>query len=136
MPSVAFRNESDFATGLHYGRRLIHPPSQLLGLNSGLFPIDLESKVQVVLLSLRDKPFIWSSMEEFNTWKAALLHWQRNLLKRLEGALGRELVIADLDCIAWSTTTESMTVQTLPLLRELRSRNLISNVFRSEKVGR
>ena len=75
-------------------------------------------------------------MEEFNTWKAALLHWQRNLLKRLEGALGRELVVADMDCIAWSTTTESMTVQTLPLLRELRSRNLISNVFRSEKVGR
>jgi hypothetical protein len=68
-------------------------------------------------------------------WRSALLQWQQNLVTRLERALGRELVVADLDCIAWNSATQALTVEA-PLLRELRSRNLISNVFRSRNVGR
>ncbi|MGD0140143.1 MAG: hypothetical protein ABSD28_14820 [Tepidisphaeraceae bacterium] len=67
-------------------------------------------------------------------WKSALAQWQQNLVIRLERALGRELVDADLQCIAWNAAIESLTVETQPLLRELRSRNLISNVFRSQRT--
>jgi len=70
-------------------------------------------------------------VREFDIWKSALILWQQILVGRLETALGRELVIEDLDCIAWNTVARTLTVQTLPLLRELRSRNLISNVFRT-----
>jgi len=69
-------------------------------------------------------------------WRSALLQWQQNLVTRLERALGRELVVADLDCIVWNPATEALTVEAPPLLHELRSRNLISNVFRSRHVGR
>ncbi|MGD0770138.1 MAG: hypothetical protein ABSB42_18300 [Tepidisphaeraceae bacterium] len=69
-------------------------------------------------------------------WKHALAQWQQKLVIRLEFALGRELVDADLECIAWNATGESLTVETQPLLRELRSRNLISNVFRSQRAAR
>jgi hypothetical protein len=64
-----------------------------------------------------------------------LLDWQKKLVVRLESALGRPLVDADWDCIAWNTVAQTLTVESLPLLHELRARNLISNVFRS-KVGR
>ena len=69
-------------------------------------------------------------------WKSALALWQQNLVTRLERALGRELIVADLECIAWNAAYESLTVATQPLLRELRSRNLISNVFRSQRTTR
>jgi hypothetical protein len=69
-------------------------------------------------------------------WRSALPQWQQNLVTRLERALGRDLVAADLDCITWSAATQALTVEVPPLLRELRSRNLISNVFRSRNVGR
>ncbi len=62
--------------------------------------------------------------------------WQQKLIVRLERALGRELVVADLECIVWNLAVESLTVEAQPLLRELRSRNLISNVFRSQKTTR
>ena len=68
-------------------------------------------------------------------WKSALAQWQQNLVIRLERALGRELVDADLQCIAWNAAIESLTVEAQPLLRELRSRNLISNVFRSQRTA-
>ena len=74
--------------------------------------------------------------KECNLWKHALAQWQQKLVIRLEFALGRELVDADLECIAWNATGESLTVETQPLLRELRSRNLISNVFRSQRAAR
>ncbi len=69
-------------------------------------------------------------------WKYALAQWQQKLVIRLESALGRELVDADVECIAWNEAYESLTVETQPLLRELRARNLISNVFRSERTTR
>jgi hypothetical protein len=62
--------------------------------------------------------------------------WQQKLVVRLERALGRELVVADLECIVWNAAVESLTVEAQPLLRELRSRNLISNVFRSQRTTR
>lgn len=68
--------------------------------------------------------------------KSTLLQWQQNLLTRLERALGRELVVEDLHCIAWNATGEALTVETSPLLQELRSRNLISNVFRTRGARR
>jgi len=68
--------------------------------------------------------------------KSALPHWQQALVVRLEGALGRPLLDADLNCIVWNAVDQSLTVETHPLLRELRNHNLISNVFRSRKVGR
>jgi hypothetical protein len=71
------------------------------------------------------------SVREPNIWKSALILWQQILVARLETALGRELLVEDLDCIAWNAAARTLTVQTLPLLHELRSRNLISNVFRT-----
>jgi hypothetical protein len=71
------------------------------------------------------------SVREFNIWKSALARWQQILVARLESAIGRELVVEDLECIAWNESPQALTVQTMPLLRELRSRNLISNVFRT-----
>jgi hypothetical protein len=68
--------------------------------------------------------------------KSSLPFWQQGLVIRLEGALGRQLVAADLDCIAWNAVAQSLTVETYPLLRELRNHNLISNVFRSRKTTR
>jgi hypothetical protein len=72
-----------------------------------------------------------ASVWELNIWKSTLARWQQILVARLETALGRELMVEDLDCIAWNAAAQVLIVQTLPLLRELRSRNLISNVFRS-----
>ncbi|HEX4056087.1 MAG TPA: hypothetical protein VHX86_17635 [Tepidisphaeraceae bacterium] len=69
-------------------------------------------------------------------WKSTLLQWQQNLLTRLERALGRELVVEDLNCIVWNAMGEALTVETPPLLQELRSRNLISNVFRTRRPMR
>jgi hypothetical protein len=66
--------------------------------------------------------------------KSSLSYWQQVLVNRLEGALGRQLGDADMDCIAWNDVSQSLTVEAHPLLRELRNHNLISNVFRSRKV--
>jgi hypothetical protein len=66
--------------------------------------------------------------------KSALLIWQQNLVGRLESALGRPLVPDDLNCIAWNVLGQTLTVQAQPLLRELRTHNLISNVFRTRKI--
>jgi hypothetical protein len=71
------------------------------------------------------------SVWELNIWKSTLPRWQQILVARLESALGRELVVEDLDCITWNAAAQALIVQTVPLLRELRSRNLISNVFRT-----
>jgi hypothetical protein len=68
--------------------------------------------------------------------KSTLPYWQQVLVTRLEGALGRQLIDADLDCITWNDAAQSLTVESQPLLRELRNHNLISNVFRSSKVAR
>jgi hypothetical protein len=69
-------------------------------------------------------------------WKSALPQWQQNLVVRLERALGRELVVADLSCIVWNAAGEALIVESPPLLQELRGRNLISNVFRTRKPMR
>jgi hypothetical protein len=69
-------------------------------------------------------------------YDSSLSYWQQVLVNRLEGALGRQLVAADMECITWNAAAESLTVEAQPLLRELRNRNLISNVFRSRKVAR
>jgi len=66
-------------------------------------------------------------------WKSALLQWQQKLVTRLECALDRELIVADMDCIVWNAAGQALTVETPPLLREMRSRNLISNVFRTHR---
>jgi hypothetical protein len=68
--------------------------------------------------------------------KSTLLQWQQNLVTRLEGALQRKLVASDLDCIVWNADAEALIVEAPPLLRELRSRNLTSNVFRSQRTRR
>jgi len=65
-----------------------------------------------------------------------LLKWQLDLVARLEGALRRKLVAADFDCIVWNPTGESMRVEAVPLLKELRARNLTSNTFRSRRQWR
>jgi hypothetical protein len=75
-------------------------------------------------------------MKDFAMWKSALLQWQQNLIVRLERALDRQLVAQDLHCIGWNLASEALTVESQPLLRELRSRNLISNVFRTRKPMR
>ena len=62
---------------------------------------------------------------------ADLPQWQQNLIVRLERDLDRGLTASDLGCVAWNPAAETLTVQSAPLLSELRSRNLISNVFRS-----
>ena len=64
-------------------------------------------------------------------WKARLMQWQRNLLDRLERGLGRPLLPADLCCIAWNPSGETLCVVERPLLGELRAANLTSNVFRT-----
>jgi len=69
-------------------------------------------------------------------WKSKLVQWQQTLVIRLERSLGRELVAADMNCIAWNQSSEALTVQSSPLLAELRSRNLVSNVFRSQRTRR
>ena len=63
-------------------------------------------------------------------WGTPLLPWQQTLLDRLERGLGRQLIPADVACVSWNTAAETLTVQTQPLLGDVRSRNLISNVFR------
>ena len=68
--------------------------------------------------------------------KSDLVQWQQTLVIRLERALGRELVVADLHCISWNRVSEALTVERPPLLRELQSRNLISKVFRSQRTTR
>ena len=65
-----------------------------------------------------------------------LSQWQLDLVARLEGALRRKLVAADFDCIVWNPAGESMRVEALPLLSELRARNLTSNIFRSQRISR
>jgi hypothetical protein len=74
--------------------------------------------------------------KEFNMSKSPLLQWQQNLVARLERALGRQLVAADMDCVVWNATAEALTVEAPPLLRELRFRNLTSNVFRTRRPMR
>jgi|HubBroStandDraft_1064217.scaffolds.fasta_scaffold271398_2 hypothetical protein len=69
-------------------------------------------------------------------WKSALTQWQQGLVARLERDIGRQLSAADLGCIAWNAAGRTLTVETQPLLGELRSCNLISNVFRSCRVGK
>lgn len=56
--------------------------------------------------------------------------WRQQLLKRLEKALGRDLLDADFACLAWNDAGGTLIVESTPLLTELRARNLISNVFR------
>jgi hypothetical protein len=41
-----------------------------------------------------------------------------------------------MDCIAWNEAAQTLMVETQPLLRELRKRNIISNIFRTRNVGR
>ena len=60
-----------------------------------------------------------------------LAAWQQNLIRRLELALSRPMTDADLTCVAWNAHGRTLTVQSLPLLTELRSRNLVSNTFRT-----
>jgi hypothetical protein len=57
-------------------------------------------------------------------------------VERLEGSLRRKLVSADFDCIVWNAVGQSMRVQALPLLTEVRARNLTSNIFRSQRISR
>jgi hypothetical protein len=61
--------------------------------------------------------------------------WRQQLVKRLEKALGRGLLDADFACIVWNDAGGTMTVQSAPLLTEVRGRNLISNVFRCHHFG-
>lgn len=63
-------------------------------------------------------------------WESPLLQWQHTLLERVERALGRKLDDADTRCVAWNPAEESLAVVTQPLLGELRTLNLMSNVFR------
>lgn len=67
-------------------------------------------------------------------WDAPLLPWQQRLLGRLEHDMGRPMVAADRTCLVWNETVATLTVQSAPLLLELRSRNLVSNVFRSRAI--
>jgi len=67
---------------------------------------------------------------------SGLLKWQLDLVVRLEGALRRKLIAGDFDCIVWNASGEAMIVEAMPLLGELRSRNLTSNIFRSQRRWR
>lgn len=67
--------------------------------------------------------------------KTDLEQWQQNLLARLERGLGRELVAVDYQCVEWSQQARTLTVVSSPLRNELRTKNLISNVFRSQYAG-
>jgi hypothetical protein len=62
--------------------------------------------------------------------------WRQQLLTRLEIGMGRPMLDADRACIAWNEAAGTLTVQSSPLLAELRSRNLMSNVFRSRAIRR
>ena len=68
--------------------------------------------------------------------ESQMSQWQLDLVARLEGALRRRLVAADFDCIVWNPAGESMRVESVPLLTELRARNLTSNIFRSQRISR
>jgi hypothetical protein len=59
--------------------------------------------------------------------------WRQQLMIRLEGGMGRSMVAADLACLVWNDAAGTLTVQSPPLLAELRARNLISNVFRRRR---
>jgi len=65
--------------------------------------------------------------------ESKMSQWQLNLVARLEGALRRKLVAADFDCIVWNTEGEALRVEAMPLLQELRGRNMTSNIFRSQR---
>jgi hypothetical protein len=70
--------------------------------------------------------------------ETGLMTWQKELVIRLERGLGRALGPGDARCIAWNLSAETMSVASQPLLDELRSNNLTSNVFRrrrNERVG-
>jgi hypothetical protein len=56
--------------------------------------------------------------------------WQHELISRLQGGLGRELVLADFACLSWDVGGGALRVDGQPLLAELRLNNLVSNVFR------
>jgi hypothetical protein len=66
--------------------------------------------------------------------ESTLLQWQRDLLDRLERALGRGLRDADVRCVAWNAADETLAVVTQPLLGEFRGLNLMSNVFRAANL--
>ena len=67
-------------------------------------------------------------------WNAPLHPWQQHLLGRLEHDMGRPMIPADRTCLVWNESAATLTVQYAPLLLELRSRNLVSNVFRSRSL--
>ena len=62
--------------------------------------------------------------------------WRQALLSRLTDGLGRRLVEADLDSLAWNESAGTLTVQCSALLSELRARGVASNVFRSRFLRR
>jgi hypothetical protein len=66
----------------------------------------------------------------------SLSRWQQILITRLEEGLGRALVAGDMNCIAWNRDAQTLTVESSPLLREVRSKSLLSNVFRSPVIRR
>ena len=57
--------------------------------------------------------------------------WRQLLLARLERGMGRAIVDTDRAGLAWNESAGTLTVQSSPLLTELRSRGMVSNVFRS-----
>ena len=69
-------------------------------------------------------------------WDVPLNPWQAKLVTRLERGLRRPLVPADLGSLLWNVSGRTLTVQEPPLLVELRSKGLISNVFRSPLLSR
>ena len=68
--------------------------------------------------------------------ETGLMVWQQELIVRLERGLGRALGPGDARCIAWNLSAGTMSVTTQPLLDELRSNNLTSNVFRRRRDKR
>ena len=60
-----------------------------------------------------------------------LEEWQRQLVNRLERGMCRPITDEDMTCVRWDPEGRTLTVQSPPLLAELRARNLISNVFRT-----
>ena len=69
--------------------------------------------------------------EDRPMWKTGMKQWQCELIDRLERGLGRPLLRADFDCVAWNLAGETLSVVGRPLLGELRANNLTSNVFRT-----
>ena len=59
--------------------------------------------------------------------------WRQQLMIRLEGGMGRAMLAADHACLVWNDIAGTLTVQSTPLLAELRARNLTSNVFRRRR---